>query len=128
MGIVFKCTSIFKGRDELEKHKWSVRESLSKRQSRARSRGNMDPHLEDPLWTLLDTIFRSIKSKLCIAAGNKTGENKFNSCHCTDLPLMYNCIHCDRAVCDRCCRCVILQTLLVAMKIIKLNIYFQVCA
>ena len=100
--------NIFRGRDELEKHKWSLRESLAERQSRAKSRGHVDPrvHLNDPLWTLLDTIHRSVRSKLIISAG-KGGENDFDRCICLDpafVAAAFNCIHCDKPVCNRCCR------------------------
>ena len=58
---------IFKGRPELTRHKWSLRESMTERQANARKRGKVDKNLKDPLWILLDTIFQSTGSKLRIA-------------------------------------------------------------
>ena len=94
---------IFKGREDLQRHKWSVRESMAVRQAKAKERRNLDSHLEDPLWTLLDTLYRSIKSKLVIAAGRGLGGN-FGQCLCQELSSSAVCIHCQKAVCDRCCR------------------------
>ena len=98
---------IFNGRDEVTKHKWSVRESIEERQSRAKGRGGtIDPHLSDPLYTLLSTIHVAINSRLNQAAGKKSIENDFDRCTCQDLPAAFNCVECQTPVCNRCCRCV----------------------
>ena len=94
---------IFRGREELERHKWSVRESMTERRAKAVEKGNWNPHLEDPLWTLLDTLMRSIKSKLTIAAGRGIGEY-FDRCICDKVPISAVCVHCQKPLCDRCCR------------------------
>ena len=96
---------IFKGRSEPTRHKWSLRESMMERQANARKRGQVDEQLKDPLWILLDTISTSLASKLKIAAKSiSAGNNNLEQCLCAKLPSSFNCIHCDRPVCDRCSR------------------------
>ena len=99
---------IFEGRPELTRHKWSLRESMMKRQADASKRGKVDQHLKDPLWILLDSINTSITSKLKIAnkaisSGTWTS-GQLDQCLCDKLPSTFNCIHCDQPVCDRCSR------------------------
>ena len=97
---------IFKGRSEPTRHKWSLRESMVERQANARKKGKVDEQLKDPLWILLDTIFTSVASKLKIASKSvsSSGIKDLEQCLCTKLPSSFNCIHCDRPVCDRCSR------------------------
>ena len=93
---------IFKGRPELTRHKWSLRESMTERQANARKRGKVDKNLKDPLWILLDTIFQSTGSKLRIATKSiSSGSKDLEQCVCAKLPSCFNCIHCDRPVFDR---------------------------
>ena len=99
---------IFEGRPEPIRHKWSLRESMMKRQADASKKGKVPQHLKDPIWILLDSINTSITSKLkmankAISSGTWTS-GQLDSCLCAKLPSTFNCIHCDQPVCDRCSR------------------------
>ena len=86
----------------MTRHKWPLRESMMERQANARKRGKVDENLKDPLWILLDTIFKSTVSKLRIATKSmSSGSKDLEQCVCAKLPSCFNCIHCDRPVCDR---------------------------
>ena len=94
---------IFKGRPELTRHKWSLRESMMERQANAKKKGKDEQQLKDPLWILLDTIYTSVSFKLKIAS-KATSSQDLGTCLCANLPSSFNCIHCVRPVCDRCSR------------------------
>ena len=94
---------IFQGREDVNRHKWSVVETMIERQQSSQERGKNEPQLWDPLWVLLETIFSSLTAKLKNVP-TSTEQQEDQGCTCLSLPKNFTCIHCKKPVCDFCTR------------------------
>ena len=94
--------SIFRGREELVRHKWSVAETMEERVANAKEKDKDEPHLSDPVWVLLDSLFSSVASKLRNSGVTKAGSMDYEKCMCKTSNS--KCIHCQEPICKRCSR------------------------